>query len=600
MKNLLKLKHFIKPYWLFSILALVMLIAVVFMDLAIPRLVQRIIDDGIVAENMQVVVQTTIIMLTISLLSAAFAIGNNYLSVVVGESVARDLREAMFLKIQSLSFGNLDELKTGQLIVRLTSDVGVMQRVVMITLRIGTRAPLLMIGSLILMFSTNTRLAYSILPILLIISVLIAIFVTRIGPMFRKVQEKLDDLNNVLQENISGVRVVKAFVREQFEIDRFDNTNEYYTAQSIRVMQIMALLFPLLVSFVNIGIVLVIWMGGLMSIEGNMSVGEIVAFTNYLLTTMWPLMIMAMISTVFAQAFVSSERISEVLDTVLEIQDEPGAKPLPSDFKGQVTFEDVSFHYNGSCDEPVLHGVNLLAMPGQTVAILGATGAGKTSLVNLIPRFYDVASGKVLVDGIDVRKVDHDSLMSNIGIVMQETILFAGTVRDNIRYGCPDASDEMVVTAAKAAQAHDFIQELPESYDTHVEQRGVNLSGGQKQRIAIARAILTQPKLLIMDDSTSSVDVETETKIENALDEILKGRTRIIIAQRISTVLNCDKIVVLDRGEIVAQGSHNELMQSSPIYQEIYQSQLGEIPLTELNDLAFVEKNVAGVTENVE
>lgn len=593
MKNLLKLKSYLKPYWLFSIVALLMLVAVVFMDLAIPRLVQRIIDQGIIAQNMQVVWQTTLVMLGISVLSAAFAIVNNYTSVVVGESVVRDLREAMFLKIQSFSFGNLDEVKTGQLIVRLTSDVSVIQRVVMLSLRIGTRAPLLMIGSLILMFNTNSRLALSILPILLVVSVLIGVFVMKIGPLFHLVQDKLDVLNTVLQENIAGVRVVKAFVRGNYEGARFERANEDYTDRSIRVMQIHAVIFPVMTSFINLGVVLVIWAGGLVTMQGGMTVGEIVAFTNYLLTTLWPLMIMAMVSTALAQAFVSSERINEILEMEPEVQDSPTAIPLPDGAKGHVIFDNVSFNYNGHCEEAVLQDINLEIIPGQNVAILGATGAGKSSLVNLIPRFYDATSGSVLLDGMDIRKYHQLSLLKVIGIVPQETILFAGSVRDNIRYGCPEASEEEVVAAARAAQAHDFILDLPEGYDTRVEQRGVNLSGGQKQRISIARAILTSPDILILDDSTSSVDVETETRIENALDEILKGKTRIVIAQRISTVLNCDKIVVLDKGKVIAQGTHQELMRSSRIYQEIYQSQLGDgNGMDELRTAAGVIANV--------
>jgi ATP-binding cassette, subfamily B, multidrug efflux pump len=593
MKNLIKLRGFLRPYWLYSILALMMLVAVVFMDLAIPRLVQRIIDQGINAQNFQVVVQTSLIMLGISVISAAFAIVNNYTSVVVGESVARDLRESMFLKIQSFSFGNLDDLKTGQLIVRLTSDVSVIQRVVMLSLRIGTRAPLLMAGSLILMFNTNARLAFSILPILLIVSILIGIFVLKIGPLFHTVQEKLDVLNTVLQENIAGVRVVKAFVRAGHEKERFERVNEDYTERSIRVMQIHAVMFPIMVSFINLGIVLVVWAGGLISIQGGMTVGEIVAFTNYLLTTMWPLMIMAMVSTALAQAFVSSGRVNEVLGTIAEVQDIPDAQPLPVNASGHILFKDVSFNYNGHCEESVLQDVNLEIKPGQTVAILGATGAGKSSLVNLIPRFYDANTGSIMIDGIDVRQCQQQSLFNVIGIVPQETILFAGSIRENIRYGYPAASEEEVIVAAKAAQAHDFILELPEGYDTHVEQRGVNLSGGQKQRIAIARAILTNPKILILDDSTSSVDVETETRIEKALDDILRGNTRVVIAQRISTVLNCDKIIVLDKGQVVAQGTHQELMRSSLIYQEIYRSQLGDG-----NGFELIEA-VAGVIENV-
>jgi len=575
MKQVLSLKSFVKPYWKECVLSLVLLTAVVFMDLAIPRLVQKIIDQGITANSMPVVIRTTLVMLGISVLSAVFAVGNNILSIKAGEGFARDLREAMFLKIQSFSFGNLDRLRTGELIVRLTSDVSALQRMVQVSLRIGTRAPLLMVGSLILMFSTNPRLALTLLPLLVITGGFIYFFISKAGPLFRTIQKKLDRLNTVLQENISGVRVVKAFVRADYEQERFDEVNQDYTNQVIQVMKLFGMMFPVLTIVINVGMVIVVWSGGMQAIRGSLTDGEIVAFTNYLMTTIFPLMIMAMISNVLAGAMVSAERVHEVLDVEPEVEDQPDAASLPAESQPRLAFEKVSFHYNGSSDELVLQDVNLKAEPGETVAILGATGAGKSTLINLIPRFYDVSEGRVLFDGQDVRSLKQDELLAQISMVPQESVLFAGTVRDNIRYGKPEATDEDVITAAQAAQAHDFILELPEGYDTRIEQRGVNLSGGQKQRIAIARALLTQPKILIMDDSTSSVDVETETKIQQAFDELRKGRTNIVVAQRISTVLNADKIVVIDKGQIAAVGTHRELMQSSPIYQEIYDSQLG-------------------------
>lgn len=576
MKKLIKLLSFVKPYWKQTLLAITLLTAVVFLDLAIPRLVQQVIDEGIGQGDMQVVVNTSLLMLGLALLGTLLAVGNNILSVQVGEGYARDLREAIFLKIQELSFGNLDRLRTGQLIVRLTSDVAMLQRVTRMSIRIGIRAPLLMIGSFILMLTTNVRLTLTLLPLMLVTGLMLAFFITRMGTLFLKVQKRLDALNNVLQENIAGVRVVKAFVRNDHENRRFEQVNQDYTEQNIEVMQVMAFLFPLLMIFINTGVVIVIWAGGLQSIQGSLSVGEIVAFSNYLLTTMTPLAIMAMLSTIVAAATASAERVDEVLETEPEVQDAPQPTPLPDNIQGRVAFENVNFHYNGACDEPVLQGINLTAEPGQTIAILGATGAGKSTLINLIPRFYDVTDGRLTIDGVDIRDMEQDSLLGLVGIALQESILFSGSVRENIRYGKPQAGDDEVIAAAKAAQAHDFIMDLPAGYDTHVEQRGVNLSGGQKQRIAIARALLLKPKILILDDSTSAVDVETETKIQAALDELMSGRTSFVVAQRISTVLNADKIVVIEKGRIAAEGSHTELMATSPIYQEIYESQLGD------------------------
>ena len=576
MNYIKKLLPFVKPYWKRSLVALVLLIAVVLMDLSLPRLIQLIIDQGINGGNVRVVISTTVIMLAISGLQTLFAIANNLFSIQVGESVARDLREALFLKIQSFSFGNLDHINTGQLMVRLSSDTTAFQRMVQVSLRIGTRAPLLMIGSLILMFVTDSHLALIILPVLLATSLVIIFFVSRMGPLFLTVQKKLDRLNTVLQENIAGVRLVKAFVRADFENERFAETNEDFTDRNIRVMRFMATLFPAMSLCINIGMVIVIWAGGIQSIGGGVSIGQIVAFINYLQTTMGPLGIMVMLANVVAAATASAERINEVLDVVPEVQDVPNPLSLPHGQGQQIAFESVNFRYNGTNQGLVLNGVDFIAERGQTLAILGATGAGKSSIVDLVPRFYDVASGRVTWNGLDVRNVKQSDLLAEVGIVPQETVLFSGSIRDNIRYGKPAASEEQVVAVAKAAQAHDFIMSLPYGYDTRVEERGVNLSGGQKQRIAIARALLLQPAVLILDDSTSSVDVETETKIQEAMKEWMKDSTVFVVAQRISTVLHADKIVVVDQGKIVAQGTHNDLIQYSPVYQEIYASQLGE------------------------
>ena len=575
MDQIFKLAAFVRPYWKHALLALTLLTALVIMDLAIPRLIQRIIDQGIGQHDQRLVIRTALLMLGISVFSTFLAVSNNILSIQVGESVARDLRDALFTRIQTFSFANLDAQKTGQLIVRLTSDVNAVQRVVQISLRIGTRAPLLMVGSLILMISTSRTLALVMLPLLVVTLAIIVFFVIRMEPLFRSVQQKLDRLNTVLQENIAGARLVKSFVRADFEAGRFETASETFTERSVRVMQIMSSMSPLLTLCVNIGIVIVIWVGGIHSIEGEMSIGQIVAFTNYLLTTMTPLIMMTILSNLWAGGLVSARRINEVLDTVPEVGDAPDAIALPETAERRLVFENVSFHYNSAYAEPVLEGINLVIEPGQTVAFLGSTGAGKSTLVNLVPRFYDVSAGRILLDGIDIRKLRQDSLHSQIAIVPQETVLFSGTVRDNIRYGVPDASDEEVIAAAEAAQAHSFITTLSKGYDTHVEERGTNLSGGQKQRIAIARALMTHPKILILDDSTSAVDVETETKIQDAVETKMHILTTLVVAQRISTVLKADKIVVLDKGRIAAEGTHEELMESSPIYREIFESQLG-------------------------
>jgi ATP-binding cassette subfamily B protein len=575
MNQLPRLWAFIKPYKSRALLALIALTILVCLDLAIPRLIQRIIDEGIAKNDQALVIQTALFMIGISALSTLIAIGNNIWSIRVGEGLTRDLREALFLKIQSFAFGNLDGQRTGQLMVRLTSDVTAVKHLVQISLRIGTRAPLLMLGSLVLMVNTSPTLALTLLPLIFITSALIVFFVLRTEPLYRSVQQRLDKLNTVLQENIAGVRLVKAFVRANFEGERFGDANRDLANQSIKVMQFLSSMGPILTMCVNIGMVLVIWAGGLRFAEGSLSLGQIVAFTNYLLTAMAPLIMMTLLSQTWAAGAASAKRVYEVLDTVSEVQDPSRPKALPQPVQGRVVFEGVHFHFAGNASQQVLEAIDLTAEPGQTVAILGATGAGKSSLVNLIPRFYDAANGRVLLDGVDVREVKQDDLLSHISVVPQETILFSGSVRDNIRYGKPHAGDDEVIAAAQAAQAHDFILALPQGYDTRVEQRGVNLSGGQKQRIAIARALLVRPRILILDDSTSAVDVETETRIQDAMDALLQHSTRFVVAQRISTVLKADKIVVIDKGRIVAQGNHRQLLAESEIYREIYDSQLG-------------------------
>jgi len=565
----------VKPYWKRSLVALLLLVILVGMDLAIPRLVQRIIDQGIAGGDQQLVLETSLVMIFLSILSAALAVGNNILSVQVGERVARDLRQALFLKIQTFSHGNLDRMKTGELMVRLASDTAAVQRWVLVSLRIGTRAPLLMAGSLLLMIHTSRQLAVTLLPLLVVTTAIVILFISKMEPLYRAVQLKLDWLNTVLQENIAGVRLIKAFARAAHEQERFGAANDAFTAHSTNVMRFMATMSPALSLCVNLGVVIVIWAGGIEFSRDGLTLGQVVAFTNYLMTTMTPLTLMTMLANTWARGTASAKRVSAVLDTVPDVYDAASASDLPASFSGRIEFDNVSFSYDSANDEQVLAGITLTAEPGQTVAILGATGAGKSTLVNLVPRFYDATAGRVLVDGIDVRQLRQQSLLSRVAIVPQETVLFSGTVRDNLRFGAPTASDDEVQAAAEAAQAHQFISELPDGYDSRIEERGVNLSGGQKQRIAIARALLTRPAILILDDSTSSVDVETETNIQQALQHQQFHPTTLIVAQRISTVLHADNIIVLDGGRIAAAGTHLSLLRSSPIYREIYDSQLG-------------------------
>lgn len=581
-----KLARLLRPYWHWTLLAPVTMLLEVATDLMQPRLIQRIVDEGIVQGSMAVVINSGLWMVGFSLIGAVGGIASTTFSVLASQGFGTDLRDALFAKMHSLSFGNLDRLGTGGLITRLTSDVSQLQQLVSMMLRVMIRAPLLIVGSLVMAILTSPRLALMFVVLVPLIATIMGWVINKAYPMFGDVQERLDDLNTVVQENLAGVRVVKAFVREAYEVARFGRVNDALMSITVRAARVVALSGPAMSSALHLGVVTAVYLGGVQVAAGALTIGQVIAFVYYLTRTSWALMFVSMLSMRLARAQASAKRIQEVLDSTPEVQDRPGAQ---ADFvpMGRVAFEGVTFCYNGDGNEPVLCDVSFCAEPGQTVAVLGATGSGKTTLVNLIPRFYDVCEGAVMVDGVDVRDLDQAALRKQIGVALQEPVLFSGTIRENIRYGRPDATEEEVIAAAKAAQAHAFIAALPDGYDSVLGQRGVNVSGGQKQRLAIARALLVNPKILILDDSTSSVDVETEARIQEALEELLNAQkarreglagrlnTTFVVAQRISTVLNADKILVLDGGRIAAEGTHPELMAFSDIYREIYDSQLG-------------------------
>jgi ATP-binding cassette subfamily B protein len=575
MNSLKKLAGFLRPYWKLVIIGPLLMLIEVAMDLAQPRLMQQIIDVGIAQLNMSVVINTGLFMVGLALIGAFGGSGNTVVAVKVSQGFGADIRSTLFHKVQFFSFGNLDTLETGHLITRLTNDVTQVQEVVLILLRILVRAPLMLVGALIMAIITSPKLAIMLIVLGPLSLSIVMLVLKRAHPMFAAVQDKLDKLNTVMQENLAGVRVVKAFTQSDYEQKRFGNANDNLMARTISAIQLVALVMPFMMLTVNFGVVGAIWFGGGQVILGNMKIGQVMAFVNYLLHTLFSLMMVSMLLIQVSRAEASADRITEVLNSEPDIKDKPDAISMFRP-KGRVAFENVTFSYDGNLKAPVLRNINFVAEPGQTIAILGATGSGKSSLIHLIPRFYDATEGRVTIDGVDVRDVCAEALRSNVGIALQESVLFSGTIRDNIRYGRPDATDEEVVAAAKAVQAHDFINEFPEGYDTQLGQRGVNLSGGQKQRLAIARALIINPAVLILDDSTSSVDVETEAKIQDVLLTLMKNRTSFVIAQRISTVLNADKIIVLEDGAVVAEGTHSELLASSPIYREIYESQLGD------------------------
>ena len=574
MNDLQRIAGYTKPYRKEIVLAVVLLGMVVVADLSIPRLIQVIIDDGVAKKDMNTIIITSLLMIGASIMSALFMVGNTIYSVRAARSVEADIREALFKKIQTFSFSNLDEFTTGQLLTRLSSDLSQVQMFFVMLLRMFTRAPLMFIGSISIMVLTNFELSKVMFVLIPVTLIMVTLFIGRVQPFFTKVQERLEYLNQVMQENLVGIRVVKAFVRRDYENQRFEHANEQLFETQLTFVQLLNVFFPMILVIMNLGTVAIIYYGGLEVFAGTTSVGTIMAFINYVFSTMFPVMMLAMMAGQISAASASSTRIMQVLDAEPSIKDRPEAVKL-TEVKGEVVFKDVEFSYLHDGGDPVLSNLNFTAEPGQRVAILGSTGSGKSSLINLIPRFYDVTKGQVTIDGVDVRDIELENLRSYIGISLQEVALFSGTIRDNIRYGRPDSSEEEVISAAKAAQADEFITGFPNGYDTLVGERGATLSGGQKQRIAIARALLIHPKILILDDSTSAVDIETEIKIEEALDKLLEGTTSFVIAQRISTVLNADKILVLDEGKIAAEGTHDQLMDTSPIYKEIYDSQLG-------------------------
>lgn len=573
MRSVRTLGHYLAPYWKWAVLAPLLMALEVAMDLLQPRLIERIIDQGIVLGNQQLVLSTGLLMIGAAVIGLIGGVGCGVYTTLASMSFGADLRSALFRKVQSLSFGNLDRLETGGLITRLTNDVTQVQEMVMMVLRIGVRVPLLLVGSLILAIITSPRLALIFLVLVPVILGTLIWVINKTFPMFGEVQRRLDALNTVMQENLAGVRVVKAFARSEHEEARFGRSNNHLMEQNLSAVRVGAITMPFMMLALNAGIVAALWFGGVDVTAGGLEVGQLIAFINYLTQTLMSLMMISILVVRFVRAEASAERIATLLDSQPDLLTPAAAPALPAS-GGRLAFEHVTFSYDSDGRDPVLKNISFVAEPGQTVALLGATGAGKSTLVNLIPRFYDVSGGRVTLDGVDVRDLDEAALREAVGIALQESILFTGTIRDNIRYGRPDASDDEVIAAATLAQAHDFISRFPDGYDSVVGQRGVNLSGGQKQRLAIARALLHQPRVLVLDDSTSAVDVETEARIQEGLARRSEQQTRVVVAQRISTVLNADTILVLDDGRVVAEGSHRDLLEQSPIYREIYASQM--------------------------
>ncbi|WNG33007.1 ABC transporter ATP-binding protein [Archangium violaceum] len=565
---------YLKRYKLETAGALVSLLLVSAANLAAPQMVRLAIDGGLTQGRSAPVFAAMGGLLAIALGRGLFNFLQGYLAERVSQGVAFDLRDALFARIQRLSFSYYDQAQTGQLLTRLTNDVEQVRTFVGSGVLQLAASSAMLVGCAVLLLSINPVLAVVALAAIAPILWLLQVFVGKMGPLFGRVQGALGQLNTVLQEDLRGIRVVRAFSGEAREAARYQKVNDELLDNNLQIIDAIANNFPFVSFFANLGTLVVVGVGGMLIFRQELTIGELLAFNSYLGFVLMPIMTLGFVAAQISRAGASALRVFELLDTQVEVADKPGARVLPP-LQGRVEFRDVRFRYAGG-EREILSGVSFVAEPGQLVAILGTTGSGKSTIINLLPRFYDVTGGAVLLDGHDVREVTLSSLRSQIGVVLQDALLFSGTVRENIAYGRPDATLEQIQAAAEAAQAAEFIAGLPQGYDTVVGERGVGLSGGQRQRLAIARALLTEPRLLILDDSTSAVDAETEAAIQGALDRLMRGthRTALVIAQRISTVRDADLILVLDEGKVVAQGNHEQLLASSPLYNEILGSQL--------------------------
>lgn len=573
----MKVLRYLKPYWLFALLCPLAMILEVSMDLLQPTLMSDIVDNGILGdaaddENLRYVLITGLKMLMFSLIGCFGGIASAAFGTAAAQKMGNDLRKDAFAKVMHMSFQQTDKFTTGSLVTRLTNDITAIQEFVAMSLRMFVRTGMQFIGGIAVILTLNVNFGIVLVISLPVQLIAVAIIMKKASPLFSIVQSRLDKVNSVVQENVSGARVVKAFTREEYEINRFDNANTDLMTTNLKVQKLLATLNPILMIIMNASVIAIIMIGGFQVEAKAMQVGEVMAAVTYITQILMSVMMVGMMFQQVSRSAASMKRVNEVLSTNPVISD--GHKSADSDNSGTVEFRNVGFSYPGSSGKPVLSGIDLKAEKGQMIAILGSTGCGKTSLVNLVPRFYDATNGDVLVDGVNVKDYDVDTLRSKIGVVLQKSELFSGTVAENIRWGCEMATDEEVKTAAKIAQAEEFIDGFNDGYDTMISEKGASLSGGQKQRMAIARAIIKKPEILIFDDSTSALDLSTEAKLHKALRENLSGVTVIMIAQRIASVMRADKIAVLENGSICAFGTHKELMESSSVYRDIYYSQM--------------------------
>lgn len=538
-----------------------------------PMFMADIIDNGVMPRDLSVITRTGTYMVLVSIVGLLVNIGNVYISSRIGIGFGTDLRKGLFDKIQELSFFDIDKFSSASLITRLTSDISRIQQVVLMSLRLLLRSPLMMVMAVFFVISINKELAMVLIAAIPVLGICVYLILSKGFPFFLKVQQKVDQLNAVVRENLINIRVVKSFVREDFETEKFVRSSEELRDMVIRASNIIVSIFPVMQLVMNLSILAILWLGGQKVMHGELKVGELISFVNYLAQVLMSLMMLSMIIMSYARASASSKRITEVLDTESSLTDtKEGLRNEHRIQKGEVSFEDVSFRYTGG-ENDVLQHISFCVRPGETIALVGATGSAKSTLVQLIPRLYDATAGEIRIDGINVKDYNLDELHTHIGMVLQKNELFTGTILENLRWGKPDATMEEIEEATRAAEAHDFILSFTDGYDTLLGRGGINVSGGQKQRICIARALLRKPKILILDDSTSAVDTETELRIRNNLNALLRDTTVFIITQRINTMQSADRVIVLEDGEINAIGTPDELIEHSTVYQEIYHSQ---------------------------
>ncbi len=567
-----KLSKYLKPYALFAVLTPLSMVGEVLGDLLQPKLMSKIVDDGVLGQDMDLIIRTGLLMLLVLIGGGACGIAASAFGGIASQSFSRDLRVDVFKRVMGLSFEQIDKFTTGSLVTRLTADITAIQQMVDFMLRMLVRDSLLFFGGIIMMLTLNVRFGIIILCALPVEIIMMIVILKKANPYYSIVAKRLDSVNSVVQENVTGARVVKAYVREDTEEKRFDDANISLMESNLRVQTLMAILQPLLMIILNLSVIAVIVIGGWQVQAQAMKVGEVMAAITYLTQVLHGVMMMSMMFQTLAKASASANRLREVLETDPVIKS--GSVSLSDKTGGTVSFKNVSFSYPETKGRPVISDLTLDIKSGESVAILGATGSGKSSLVNLIPRFYDCTAGEVLVDGVNVKDCKLDELRKKVGIVLQKSELFSGTVEDNIKWGDKNATHEEVISAAQAAQADEFIQKIPAGYEGIIAEKGASLSGGQKQRLSISRAVLKKPEILILDDSTSALDLGTEAKLRAEIDRKMNGTTLIIIAQRIQSVKSCDRIAVLDHGKLCACDTHENLLKTCEVYQDIYASQV--------------------------